>query len=151
MGYTSTFKQLGTTTNDSAATGYIGEYIEAKLLAASAESMTTSTSNTLASIAPTAGDWDVSGVIGYIPAATTSVTILSSHISLTDNTTSGADDNGSSQFATAANVMVNACVLATPIRRISIAATTTVYLVARATFTVSTMTAFGTIRGRRMR
>jgi hypothetical protein len=35
--------------------------------------------------------------------------------------------------------------------RLSIAATTTVFLVAQCTFTVSTLSAYGTIRARRMR
>jgi hypothetical protein len=39
----------------------------------------------------------------------------------------------------------------TPVVRLSLAATTTVYLVSRATFTVSTLKAYGTIRARRVR
>lgn len=141
----------GTITNDNAAAGYVGEFMEAKLVAASATSLTSNADKTITSISLTAGDWDVSGVVGFIPAATTSITRLAASISLTDNANAGTDDGASSQWGTAANVAVQANAIATPIRRVSIAATTTVYLVADAVFTVSTMTAFGHIRARRVR
>ena len=52
---------------------------------------------------------------------------------------------------TAYNVLVNPLILGLPPLRVSLAATPTIYLVASATFIVSTMTAYGGITARRMR
>lgn len=151
MNYRSATAILGTATNDDAATGFVGEFVEGKLLAASSNSLATATPETIVSIAPTAGDWDVNGVVAFTPGATTSVTVEQSSTSLTDNTVAGTDEGATHQFSTAANVVVGTSRLPTPTRRMSIAITTTVYLVAVAVFTVSTMAAFGHIRARRVR
>jgi hypothetical protein len=68
---------VGTTTNDSATAGYVGEYVEGVLAAGSATALTTATPQTLVSISLTAGDWDVTGMVGVQPnpAATYSYTI----------------------------------------------------------------------------
>lgn len=142
-------KITATQTNDNAAAGVIGELVTATA-ALAAVSLTTAVAVNITSISLTAGDWDVTGAINFTPAATTSITILGGGASTTTGTL-GAQDTFF-QDATAAQIptaVVSTKVI--PTQRISIAGTTTVFLVARATFTASTLTGGGTIRARRIR
>lgn len=142
--------RLGTTTNDNAAAGNIGEYVEATLVSGSATALTTGTAKTIVSISLTAGDWDVSGTVYFSPAATTSITLFKAGISTTTDT----DDNTPGHYAQrafAAQVPNAGNSIVTPTVRISLAATTTIYLVANQVFTVSTMNGFGHICARRVR
>lgn len=139
----------GTATNDSAAAGDVGELLTATA-APAAVALTTATQANVTSVSLTAGDWEVSGEVNYTPAGTTSITVIGQGVSTT-SATLGAQDTYS-QDAFAANVP-GAIVITkiAPTIRISLAATTTVYLVARATFTVAALSAGGTIRARRVR
>lgn len=140
----------GTGTNDSAAAGMVGEIITSSLAAGSATALTTATPKTITSIALTPGDWDVSGVVDFLPAATTSITVLAEGASAVTNTL-GADDTYASDSMAATVPGAVAQRKNIPTQRISIAANTTIYLIASATFTVAAMTGFGTIRARRVR
>ena len=140
----------GTTTNDNAAAGSVGEVIEAT---AGPTSITTATAKTIASITLTAGDWDVWGNMIFTPAATTSITQYGTSISATTNTFDGSNSGGAGAL-----VVTPAVVPGTQIliqnggkKRVSIAAGATYYLVALGVFTVSTMTASGYIAARRVR
>lgn len=136
---------VGTTTNDNAATGFVGEYVTNT---ASGVSLTTATPKTITSISLGAGDWEVSGNLNYTPAAGTTVTLLAGSVSSTTNT----HDTGSSfialqaSFATSGNQVIN-----TGLARKSLSGPATVYLVATASFGVSTMTVTGIIAARRPR
>lgn len=141
---------LGTTTNDNAPAGYVGEYVSATV-AAGTVALTTATTANIASISLTPGDWDVSGVVVFTTAATTSVTQAIAGIATT-SATLGAD--GTYQRETSAAFVPGAIEwmdMAAPVVRLSLAAATTVYLVGQSTFTVSTQTAGGVIRARRVR
>lgn len=146
----------GTSTNDNASAGNVGEFVTATL-ASAGSALTTATALTLVSISLTAGDWDISGVVDFLPAAATSVTQLAASVSLTTNVLSG--QAGGAGLGTDPTVLINQAVnvptaqvgVPIPPVRLSIAVTTTVFLVASLTFTVSTATAFGTIRARRVR
>lgn len=145
---------VGTGTNDSAAAGCVGEVITASLASGSAVSLTDATAKTVTSITLTPGDWDVSGVVGYIVGPTTSTVYFEAGTSLVDNTagTAGSDYTrlpyGASGVVTNSNSYFTA-----PLRRVTVAAATTtvVYLIAKSSFSISTTTAWGTIRARRMR
>jgi hypothetical protein len=141
---------VGTTTNNNVNAGSVGELISATLAEGSAISLTTATAANVTSISLTAGDWDVSGVVAFKFAATTSYTNL---ISGTNSTSATFGAVGSdARLFTAANVPGAASLmLAAPITRYSLAATTTIYLIAYGTFTVSTLQAYGFIRARRVR
>lgn len=151
----------GTTTNDSAAAGKVGEVASASRLRSAATGATTATSLnvTAAALSLTAGDWDVSGYIGFLPAATTSITVLKAAISKTTATLPASDTFGvqtsgelGTQFSTAANVPgANDILLPLVGCRISLTATTNIFLVANATFTVSTLTVYGSLCARRVR
>ena len=149
--------RVGTSTNDSAAAGFIGQFVTATVATGAAVSLTTDTAADVTSISLTAGDWDVSWVVDFKPGATTSVTSLKSSISLTTatlNTQAGGSGIGTEAltlFDTAANVLGADFSLPGGPVRCSFSSTQTVYLVASAVFSVSTMGAYGTLRARRVR
>lgn len=140
----------GVTDASSAAAGDIGEVISATLAQGSAVALTTATAKTVTSISLTPGDWDVDGVVGLIPAASTSITQMAEGAHTTTDTL-GAAGTFSNIIQAATVPGANAMYRNIPRQRINVAATTTVYLIAQATFTVSTLGAFGTIRARRVR
>lgn len=140
----------GTTTNDSAAAGKVGELITGNLVEGSAVSLTTATAANVTSISLTAGDWDVSGVIAFKFAASTSYSNLISGTSTT-SATFGAVGTDQRLFMAANVPGAASLMLSAPMTRYSLSATTTVYLVAYGTFTVSTLQAYGFIRARRVR
>src|SRR5688572_15759854 len=126
----------GTQTNDNAPTGYLGEYDEEILAAASATSLTTATAKTIVSVSLAPGDYDIDVWVRFIPAATTSITGYIAAVSETDNTLPGSDIGARGQLFLAANVPGNnASVICTPPVRKSLAVTTTIYAVGLAVFT----------------
>lgn len=142
----------GTATNDNASAGNIGEVISASIAGGSAIALTTNVAANIASISLTAGDWDVYGWDNFSGNATTSQTSLIASLSTTSATLDPTTPFASLSQSTAAQVVggaTNSFGLG-PLR-LSLATTTTVYLVSRATFTVSTMSSFGAIRARRVR
>lgn len=148
---------VGTTTTDSAAAGAWGEFLTTTVATASAVSLTTATAADVMTVSLTPGDWDVSYQIRHKPAASTSVTILSCSLSTTLNTMgtqpggSGIGTDNVTIMTTAANVLAGEFTQASIPVRVSLAATTTIRVVCNDTFTVSTMTAYGTVRARRVR
>jgi hypothetical protein len=141
----------GEPTTGSATAGNVGEYSENVVLQASAEALTTNTGNDIVQLSLGAGDWDVSGSIGFIPAASTSITLLHGSWSTsadTANTTIGRYFQHA-QAATVPGAVPHAYAL--PTYRFSLSGSTTIRLVALATFTVAGLSAFGIIRARRVR
>jgi hypothetical protein len=141
----------GEPTTGSATAGNVGEYTESVVLQASAEALGTNTGNDIVQITLGAGDWDVSGSIGFIPAASTSITLLHGSWSTsadTTNTTIGRYFQHS-QAATVPGAVPYSYAL--PTYRFSLSGSTTIRLVALATFTVAGLSAFGIIRARRAR
>ena len=143
----------GETSTGSATAGNVGEYIESVVAVGSATALTTATGKTVASISLTAGDWDVSGNIGYNTAASTSVTFFHSTLSLTTNVVDQTvgRENMMSMAATVPGALSPAFQFPVGPVRMSLSGTTSVFLVAQASFTVSTLNAFGIIRARRIR
>ena len=70
----------GTPTNDNAIAGAVGEYIAA-VVATPGVALATGVVSNVGSIALTAGDWDVDGTVDFLPAATTSLSLLAFGIS----------------------------------------------------------------------
>lgn len=141
---------IGTTTNNDANTGSVGEFVSSTVAQGSALSLVSFTDKTVTSISLTAGDWDISGEVMVLVASTTSVTQVQGSTSLTTNL---IDESYKFAYYTAAFAAGATSSIGWPIprRRVSIASTTTVYLVARAGFTVSTASAWGRIDARRVR
>ena len=134
---------IGTTTNDSTTAGNVGEVITSTV---SAVAISDVTLTNITSLSLTAGDWDVSGNISYVPAASTTIAQINGSISTTSATNSADLFQFVGTFLTGYT-----SALAVPTRRISISGTTTVYLVGLCDYGVSTLTASGTIYARRRR
>jgi hypothetical protein len=135
---------VGTTTNNDAAAGKVGEFISSVIPFASAVSLTTGTDANMTSISLTAGDWDVWGNVTFTPAGTiTAYTawISSSSASLPDRSLYCRDQ------ASGLTSVVGICV---PQLRFSLSGTTTIYISATSTFS-STLTMCGGIYARRVR
>lgn len=141
----------GTATNDSAAAGKIGEFISSTVLVGAEVATADSTTVDVTSISLTAGDWDVSGTVVFNPASGTIMTLAIGAINTTSATIPTRPASGGiAQIAATAPATVGHS-LAVGVVRISVASTTTVYLVARCQFTVSTMGTYGFIGARRAR
>lgn len=138
--------QVGTTTNDNAAAGQIGEIVESTVLIGSAVALTTATSVNVTSISLTAGDWDVWGNVAFSLGGGTTITALVGWINSVSATIPTNPNGGAyAHFGGDARTFSVGC------RRISLAATTTIYLTVYTTFAVSTLSSYGYIGARRVR
>lgn len=148
--------QLGTITNDNAGTGYVGEVVTSTVAVGSTVSLTTATSANITSISLTAGDWDIDSSVDFV-LTSVSGTVYKIGPGLTSATLpTQAGGSGLGTDALAQQMLITTTTsgtnsLSTTTVRLSIAATTTVYLVAQGTFSAGTLTGYGTIRARRMR
>lgn len=137
---------LGTATNDDATTGQIGEYISAAVLRGSGASYTTTVTHDIASISLTAGDWDVSGFAGATVSGGT-MTQLAGGAGSTSATLPTIGQNG---LVTLQNISSTGDICTSFSGRLSLASTTTIYLMGAATFTGSAAD-YGFIGARRAR
>ena len=146
---------VGTTTNDNVTAGDVGEYISASIENGGATvSLSSGATSNVLSISLTAGDWDVCGTVSFQGNSSTTVVNMYSSISLS----SGAADATAGRiniigYPTGTLLFNNSNSISCSVLpvRLSLGTTTTVYLVANATFGVSTMVTFGNIRARRIR
>lgn len=140
----------GTTTNDNASAGNLGEFVTSGGVLTG---LTSGVSINLASMSLTAGDWEVDSSISIVPANTTSVTIVSFGPSSTVTTLPSTYVNGlfSTSFGGVVGNGTQAYTLAQIPLRFSLATTTTIYLVAQVNFSVSTCQAAAILRARRVR
>jgi hypothetical protein len=137
---------VGTTTNNNANAGSIGEFVTAT---GTAVSLTSTVSANCTSISLTAGDWDVWGNVAFLPAGST----VFGNGSVGINTTSAAAPAAPfySLLAGLTFTNGNGPTLTAPMVRESLASTTTIFLVTTSAFTVSTETATCFIAARRRR
>jgi hypothetical protein len=142
--------RAGTTTNDNAPAGQVGEFISASV-ASPGVTASNAVALNVTTISLTAGDWDVQGQVGTIPAAGTKI----SEIGVWPSTTSAAYPTTLQGGLQQANGLTtqggDVVVLTTGRMRLSLAATTTVYLSALVTFAGGTLACTGFIGARRMR
>lgn len=137
---------VGTTTNDNANAGSVGEF---QSNTTSGTALTSGVGANATSISLTAGDWDVQGVVNFLPAGSTTFSLIQTAVNTVSATIPGGIATVTTQqvsFPTGTQQVIS-----TPVSRISLAATTTVYLVAEAIFGTSTMSVTGFIRARRVR
>lgn len=142
---------LGTTTNNNAAAGNVGEVISSTIVQGSAVVLTTVTQANVTSISLSAGDWDVWFEALFDCGATTTVSVVQSSVS---QTSAGRDLNPGNIYtlnypASVLGATTLSCT-AGPSRQ-SLAVTTTIYGVVLSVFGVSTMNAYGILRARRVR
>lgn len=141
---------IGVSNGSAANSGSVGEVISSAVASGAGVALSTTVTANVTSISLTAGDWDVWGEVGFLVSTSTTPTFFSGGI----NTTSASipDPITGSNFALAAafTASVSASFSAGK-RQISVATTTTVYLVALANFGTSTMKAYGGLYARRIR
>jgi hypothetical protein len=152
-----TDSKRATRTNDDAAAGEIGEYLETTVLIGALVSQTTNTPVDVATLDLTAGDWEVSGTVNRSLTGVTA-TRYAAAISPTANTIPGqaAGSGVSADSSVTQNVTFGVAVtgnFVTPVGpvRVSLAAAATIHLVAGDLFSLGTIGLFGTIRARRVR
>ena len=138
----------GTTTNNNASAGSVGEYISSVISTGSSVPLTTATATNVTSISLTAGDWDVEGWVNYDYG---SATVTQSMAGLNTTSATIPTDGSEAYSATQLTLTSSLGTISLTRKRISIASTTTVYLVSQATFSAGTASAFGGISARRVR
>ncbi len=135
----------GTITDDSAAAGYVGEFISSVIPLASAVSLTSVTPANVTSISLTAGDWDVEGNVWIVSSAG----ILATNIWANATSATTPDASLKTGYVNAGAVFAD-WGATIPKVRFSLASTTTIYLGADIDF-IGTATACGGISARRVR
>lgn len=146
-GTVQSFMVLGTVTNDDAPLGRLGQYISAT--GANANFPASGTYDDMASISLTAGDWDVSGQIAqFINGAV--VTGVRTGISATTGNSFPEEGPGYSASSLAFATAGTGLVFGIHTVRISVAATTSIYLKRRADYTSGPPTSSGKIWARRV-
>lgn len=138
----------GTTTNDNATAGNIGQTNSSKVASGSAVSLVTATAKNITSVSLTAGDYLVWGNINFTETTST-VTARSGSISTTSSTI--ATDGTEGYCGVQSTVTSETNTINAPMVRISLSGTTTVYMVASATFSAGTCAAFGSLGWVRIR
>jgi len=141
---------IGTTTNDSAAAGRLGEYISSNVTDASGAAVTTNTNFNVTSISLTAGDWDVSGTLTLIPSALNITTAQAWTNTVSATVPADTNFGGRSVLTNNAGVMAGLRIPFGP-QRLLLSGTTTVYLSGLVIFASGTCTASGFIGARRAR
>ncbi|QUN42426.1 hypothetical protein KEH56_24295 [Burkholderia cenocepacia] len=135
----------GTSTSDNANAGSVGEYQTAT---SASTAITTGTTTNIVSLTLSAGDWDVSGVVNYVPAAGTTATVSYTGISTSSGALQSIGSITQYPFTAPAGMQQT---IPTPTVRVSVSATTTVYVVANIAFSGGTCNTLGFIRARRVR
>jgi hypothetical protein len=142
----------GLTAGAAASAGIVGQVISSAVAVGSPVSLTNATPANVTSISLMAGDWDVDGNVNY--TASSASTAAGSLWVAGINTTSATiptDGSEVQQLATALTTTTFKSGVSVTRKVINVSTTTTVYLVAEATFTAGTVGAYGTITARRVR
>jgi hypothetical protein len=142
--------RIGFADGSSAPAGDVGEYLHTFVLSGAAINLPNNTDTQIASLALTAGDWDLWGEIFVQPTAAT-ITNTFGAINTAVNTAptvpaDGVDFTDNRGISTTGLVAMNG--LRT---RVSIASPTTYLLVASVLFTGTSAAGYGALRARRMR
>lgn len=140
---------IGTTTNDAASAGNVGEYIES--IAGGVNSAATGVYDDITSISLTAGDWDVTAFT-YWEVNTATWTVIRCGISSTSGNSGTGLTLGTNEafHSFVANSTVNRT-LVVPAFRVSLAGTTTYYLKGQTVFAAGQPIHRGRLSARRIR
>ena len=129
------------------ATGYLGEQIRSFIPAASQITLTNNTAANITSISLTSGTWDISA-IGILAGTLTGTEFA---LSINDTSATLSANNGDQTARTpTVSTVASTSTLTIPSFRVTLAATTTYYLVSFALFTVGTATSYGRISATRV-
>jgi len=138
---------IGTTTNNNADAGSVGQYIESVVLDSAPISLTSAIVASVTSISLTAGDWDLTGSVRITLSSTTESSDRRGGM----NTVVGLPNSIYTWIDSSSITGIKGIVQAVPPRRVSISVTTTYHLLAYSVFTVSGASAAGYISARRVR
>ncbi len=142
---------IGTTTNNAANAGSVGEYVTSAVASGAGPTLSNNTPADVTTISLTAGDWDVS-VVGMFNVDATvtvaNVTICASLTTATLDTTPGRIAYNA-PFTSGAGG--NTLGFSVPSARFSLSGTATIYMVAQMGLNTGTNKAFGIIHARRVR
>lgn len=150
---TTAFVRNGTTTNDNALAGQVGEFLFSEILQPSAINISANTNTNITTLTLTAGDWEVDGSCLFVPASSTQPNSLSAWFNTTSatppsgNTIQGYNSHAENPYPVGQPFFI----LPIPTRRFSLAGTTTLYFSAVTAFTISTMKVGGYVQARRVR
>lgn len=139
----------GTSTNNVAGAGIVGQVIASSIPSGSAVALTTSTAKDVTSISLTPGNWFICANVAFFANAATTATGFAGGITTTTNTLPTPPD-GYAQFAITVPAAGSEPEFSTGCVVKSLASTTTVFLDASASFAVNTMSAFGNIVAHRI-
>lgn len=139
----------GTSTNDDATAGYIGEAIRSSVTSA-VSSTGTGQWFDITSISLTTGDWDISGQVIFTLNGSTQTVALMAITSTSGNSATGQID-GDNRLPATVPVATNDSSATIANYRVPLASSTTYYLKARCDFSAGTPKAYGRISARRMR
>ncbi len=139
---------IGTTTNDLAPSGTVGEFFSSYKAVGAPVSLSTNTVADVTSIALTAGDWDVEGNINLSFGSTT-VTATQGALNTTATTlpTDGSEVYSGLLLTTTSDTQS----ITLPRKRVSLSTSGTVYMPIKVTFSAGTVAAFGGLTARRVR
>jgi hypothetical protein len=151
--FTSTSGIIGTTTNNNAAAGSVGEEFQTIRANASALGLTTTTATIIATFTLTAGDWDIWGNLTFNGDATTNTTALIGWVGSAAETAIDPSLSCATTFGAAGLVIYTSGRegIICPQRRVSLTGNTVYNLYAFSIFSVSTTTCCGGIYARRRR
>lgn len=143
----------GTNTNDSASAGQVGEVVTSTLAIGSAVTLSTGTTSEITTIALTAGDWDVSGLIAFTyTGGGSTASVCAGGINTLSATITIADPaKPSARWVTNSGMAFSDHWFGIPTGRVSLSGSATYYLNANSTFSDGTMKAYGWIWARRAR
>jgi hypothetical protein len=114
--------------------------------------LTTGNPFNLCGVSLTAGDWDVAGSVYFDGNAATTIGYLFASVGTTSATLNQTQDAFTiAAYPSASFGTVNPITVHFGPTRISLASTTTMYMVVQGSFAVNTMKAFGLLRARRVR
>ena len=129
----------------------LGAYFETIVLTGAAVALTSTVAADVCSLALGAGSWDVFGNISFKPAAGTTTQDVAGSISLVSATMATAGNASMFNIVSLGLSATSPCTMPLNTSRIVLAAPAIIYLVAKCTFAVSTMGAFGFVGATRAR
>lgn len=149
---TSTSGVIGTTTNDNAAAGSVGEYISSTVLAGAQIDLTNNATSNVTFVALTPGDWDVNGNVAYQGDGASQGTNFNAAINTTSASLPTRPGAGGYNQLFGPTVGSGApLILPVGPMRISTATSVNAYLVVNCGFTIASAHAYGFIGARRVR
>ena len=137
-------------TGANAAAGYVGEYMS-NTINPTTTGLTSGVAKTITQFDLTAGDWDVGGCADVSSAGGTTLSYMETGVSTTSATLPNVLQRAIAGWPAGYTSVVGEEIAVVPMQRISIAATTTVYLVVQAGFAISTAGVGGILWARRVR